>query len=75
MQGTAAFRFCGTLRFAPIQNLRYSGQGTADMAVRKPKAGEHPSRQKDKKERAQSMCWRRRNRADLFARLPKTSKS
>lgn len=34
MQSTATFRFCGTLRFAPIQNLRYSGQGTAGMVVR-----------------------------------------
>jgi len=34
MQSTATFRFCGTLRFAPIQNLRYSGQSTAGMVVR-----------------------------------------
>ncbi len=34
MQGIATFRFCDTLRFAPIQNLRYSGQSTAGMVVR-----------------------------------------
>jgi len=36
MQSTAAFRFYGTLRFPLIQNLRYSGQGTAGMVVRLP---------------------------------------
>ncbi len=34
MQSIVVFRFCDTLRFAPIQNLRYSGQSTAGMVVR-----------------------------------------
>jgi hypothetical protein len=39
MQDIARFRFCDTLRFSPIQNLRYSGQGTASMVVRNVQQG------------------------------------